>query len=56
MATPIQDKSHAEKQRRLEAMEMLPPEDIARCIYYCLTQPQRVDVVSVQIRPLKQTI
>jgi NADP-dependent 3-hydroxy acid dehydrogenase YdfG len=56
MATPIQDKSPAEKQRRLEAMEMLPPEDIARCIYYCLTQPQRVDVVSVQIRPLKQTI
>jgi len=34
-----------------EAMEMLKAEDIAACIYYCLTQPPRCDVVNVGIRP-----
>jgi len=56
IATPIQDKPPEEKQRRLENMEMLPPEDIANCVLYVLKQPQRCDVVSVQIRPLKQLI
>ena len=54
--TPLQDKPPEEKRRRVEEMKMLPAEDIARCILYCLTQPQRVDVVSVQIRPIGQTI
>ena len=56
IATPIQAKPPEEKQRRLENMEMLPPEDIANCVLYVLKQPQRCDVVSVQIRPLKQLI
>jgi NADP-dependent 3-hydroxy acid dehydrogenase YdfG len=56
IATPIQDKPPEEKQRRLDEMEMLPPEDIANCVLYVLKQPQRCDVVSVQIRPLKQLI
>jgi len=56
IATPIQDKPPDEKQRRLENMEMLPPEDIANCVLYVLKQPPRCDVVSVQIRPLKQLI
>ena len=56
IATPIQDKPPEEKQRRLENMEMLPPGDIANCVLYVLKQPQRCDVVSVQIRPLKQLI
>ncbi len=43
----------AEKEDRLE---MLKPEDIAECVYYCLVQPARCDVVSVQIRPLMQII
>ena len=54
--TPLQDKPPEEKRRRVEEMKMLPPEDIARCILYCLTQPQRVDIVSVQIRPIGQAI
>jgi NADP-dependent 3-hydroxy acid dehydrogenase YdfG len=54
--TPIQDKPPQEKQRRLENMEMLPPQDIANCVLYVLKQPRRCDVVSVQIRPLKQLI
>lgn len=54
--TPIQDKSPQEKQSKREKMEMLPPQDIANCLLYVLKQPQRCDVVSVQIRPLKQLI
>ena len=56
VATPMQEKSPQEERRKIEAMEMLLPDDVARCVMYCLTQPQRVDVVSVQIRPLKQLI
>jgi NADP-dependent 3-hydroxy acid dehydrogenase YdfG len=56
VATPIQEKSPDQEREKLEKQEMILPEDVARCILYCLTQPQRVDVVSVQLRPLKQII
>jgi NADP-dependent 3-hydroxy acid dehydrogenase YdfG len=56
VATPLQDKTAEQERHKIEKMEMILPEDIARCILYCLTQPQRVDVVSVQIRPVKQAI
>jgi NADP-dependent 3-hydroxy acid dehydrogenase YdfG len=46
-------RSHA---RRAEKKEMLKAEDIAACVYYCLTQPPRCDVVEVKIRPHKQEI
>jgi len=39
-----------------KAMKILPPQDIAEGIYYCLTQPARCAVVSIQIRPLQQLI
>jgi NADP-dependent 3-hydroxy acid dehydrogenase YdfG len=42
-----------EKERRLE---MLKAEDIAECVYFCLAQPRRCDVVAMQIRPLMQII
>jgi NADP-dependent 3-hydroxy acid dehydrogenase YdfG len=35
---------------------MLKAEDVAACIYYCLTQPRRCDVVVVSIRPHYQEI
>jgi len=45
------------KQRKKEAAgEMLTAEDIARCIHFCLTQPSRCDVVSMQVRPHRQEI
>jgi NADP-dependent 3-hydroxy acid dehydrogenase YdfG len=56
VATDMVDMSKAEKEDKEEALEMLRPEDIAACVYYCLTQPRRCDVVSVQIRPLLQVI
>jgi NADP-dependent 3-hydroxy acid dehydrogenase YdfG len=56
VATPIQEKSPEEEKRKIDAMEMLLPGDIARCVLWCLQQPARCDVVSVQIRPVKQLI
>jgi NADP-dependent 3-hydroxy acid dehydrogenase YdfG len=45
-----------EQPEKEERLEMLKAEDIAECVYYCLAQPRRCDVVSVQIRPLMQII
>jgi len=54
--TPMQRKSEADKARRVRAMEMIEPADIAECILFALSQPKRVDVVQMQVRPLKQLI
>lgn len=54
--TPLQGKSRARKDRKKRAMEMLEPDDIAACIVFALSQPKRVDVVQMQVRPLKQLI
>lgn len=51
------DQVPKEEQAKKEAEgEMLKAEDIAECVYYTLTQPERCDVVKVQIRPHKQAI
>lgn len=51
------DQVPKEQQPEKEAKgEMLKAEDIAECVYYALTQPERCDVVKVQIRPHKQAI
>jgi NADP-dependent 3-hydroxy acid dehydrogenase YdfG len=42
--------------RKADRKEMLKAEDVAACVYYCLTQPPRCDVVEVKIRPHKQEI
>ena len=49
-------KSPEKVREKKQNQEMLEAEDIAESIYYVLTQPPRCDVVSVQIRPLKQLI
>jgi NADP-dependent 3-hydroxy acid dehydrogenase YdfG len=54
--TPIQTKKAEVKREMVENLEMLEPEDIAEAVLYCLTQPKRCDVVSMQVRPLKQLI
>ncbi len=56
VATPIQKKTPEEERRKLDALEMLPAEDIARCILFALTQPHRCDIVTMQVRPLMQLI
>jgi NADP-dependent 3-hydroxy acid dehydrogenase YdfG len=54
--TPMQRKSEADKARRVRAMEMIEPADIAECIVFALSQPKRVDIVEMRVRPLKQLI
>jgi NADP-dependent 3-hydroxy acid dehydrogenase YdfG len=45
-----------EKQRdKQEKLEMLQAEDIARAVHYCLTQPRRCEVITMQIRPHRQS-
>jgi NADP-dependent 3-hydroxy acid dehydrogenase YdfG len=56
IATPLGDPEEEEVQEQLEQQAMIPPEDIAECVLYCLTQPSRCDVVEVRIRPLQQLI
>jgi NADP-dependent 3-hydroxy acid dehydrogenase YdfG len=47
----------AEEQAKMQAEgRMLKAEDIAGCVYYCLTQPPRCTVMEVRIRPSKQEI
>ncbi len=38
----------------LESMETLQPEDIANAIAYCITQPERVSISEILIRPTQQ--
>jgi NADP-dependent 3-hydroxy acid dehydrogenase YdfG len=49
-------KEPAEQEQREDQLEMLKAEDIAECVGYCLVQPKRCDIVSVQIRPHRQMI
>jgi NADP-dependent 3-hydroxy acid dehydrogenase YdfG len=56
VATPLQEKTEAQERRKIENEEMLTPDDIARCVLFALTQPNRVDIVTMQVRPLKQII
>lgn len=44
------------QEKKQEDMKMLRAEDIAACVCYTLEQPERCDVVSVQIRPHLQKI
>jgi NADP-dependent 3-hydroxy acid dehydrogenase YdfG len=50
---PGGSEAHREK---IEKMEMLEAEDIAASIVFCLSQPERCNIVSLQAKPLKQII
>jgi NAD(P)-dependent dehydrogenase (short-subunit alcohol dehydrogenase family) len=56
VGTDMQEETPAEQREKQQRGEMLKAEDIGRCIEYCLIQPQRCDVVVVQIRPHRQPI
>lgn len=56
VATDMVGMDDERKEDRIHDLEMLRPEDIAACVLYCLEQPQRCDVVGVQIRPHLQII
>lgn len=52
----MQKSSKAEQQEKIEKLEMLEAEDIAMSTLFCLSQPKRCDIVSMQIRPHLQLI
>jgi NADP-dependent 3-hydroxy acid dehydrogenase YdfG len=54
--TDLQTQSESEKQKRIKDLKMLTADDLAQCIYFCLHQPKRLDVVTMQVRPLMQLI
>jgi NADP-dependent 3-hydroxy acid dehydrogenase YdfG len=56
VGTDMQPESPEEQREKEDAGEMLKAEDIAACIHYCLVQPPRCDVITVQIQPHKQAI
>jgi len=56
VSSDMQPGESADHDKKIAAMEMLEAEDIAASIIFCLSQPQRCDIVSIQARPLKQII
>lgn len=46
----------AEQRKKIKKMEMLEAEDIALSVLFCLSQHQRCDIVSMQVRPHLQII
>lgn len=56
VSTPMQKMDEAEKQRKVEELEMLHSNDIANSVLYVLVQPERCAIVDLKIRPLKQLI
>jgi NADP-dependent 3-hydroxy acid dehydrogenase YdfG len=49
--TDMQEGSAEEKLEKIDKQEMLKAEDIALATVFCLAQPQRTDIVSLQVRP-----
>lgn len=56
VATDMVRASPAEKREKVDAGEMLEPEDVAGVVLYALMQPPRCDVVALQLRPHNQVI
>jgi len=44
------------QRNKIKKMEMLEAEDVAMSVLFCLSQPQRCDIVSLKIRPHLQLI
>jgi NADP-dependent 3-hydroxy acid dehydrogenase YdfG len=56
VGTDMQPASVEDQRKKESDAEMLKAEDIAHCIHFCLTQPRRCDVVTMQVRPHRQAI
>jgi len=50
------EEDSAQQRKKIEAMEMLKAEDIAMSVLFCLCQPLRCDVITLQIRPHLQIL
>lgn len=47
----MQTTSEEEQKEQIKKLEMLEAEDIAMSVLFCLSQPKRCDIVSMQVRP-----
>ena len=54
--TDMQPGSEEERLEKVKNMEMLEANDIAISVLFCLSQPKRCDIVSLQVRPHLQLI
>jgi len=54
--TDMQAGNTKEKEAQIQKYEMLPAEDIAMAVGFCLAQHERCDIVTLQIRPHLQLI
>jgi short-subunit dehydrogenase len=54
--TDMQPGTASEKQEQIDNLEMLPAEDIAMAVAFCLAQHDRCDIIGMQIRPHLQII
>ena len=56
VTSDMQSGTKEEHQEKIDKMEMLEAYDIAMSILFCLSQPKRCDIVTMQIRPHLQSI
>ena len=56
VSTDMIEKPDREKARLEKQEKMLRPEDVAACVFFALTQPDRCDIVALQVRPHLQVI
>jgi NADP-dependent 3-hydroxy acid dehydrogenase YdfG len=56
VTSDMQSGTKEEHSIKIDQMKMLEAEDIAISILFCLSQPQRCDVVTMQVRPFLQII
>jgi NADP-dependent 3-hydroxy acid dehydrogenase YdfG len=56
VTSDMQPAPKEEQRKQIEKMEMLEAEDIAMSVLFCLSQPKRSDIVSLQVRPHLQVI
>lgn len=56
VSSDMQPGTREEHRGKIQKMEMLEAEDIAMSILFCLSQPKRCDIVSLQARPHLQII
>jgi len=56
VTSDMQPGTKEEHQKKIAKMEMLEAMDIAMSILFCLSQPKRSDIVSMQVRPHLQII
>ena len=56
VTSDMQPGTRKEHQKKIDKLEMLEADDIAMSILFCLSQPKRCDIVTMQIRPHLQKI